>query len=79
MKELHKIVEQKEKEIEEYTFQYSNAKEQIKLFENTVNEQKVSTDGDFELCFLRIGFKKEGMNSPSRSENRIYDFSFLRQ
>ena len=42
IKELLKQLEQREKEIEEHSFHLVNAKEQIKLFENTVNEQKVS-------------------------------------
>lgn len=42
VKELQKQIDAKEKEMESILFQYSNAKEQIKLFESTINEQKVS-------------------------------------
>jgi len=42
MRELHKQIEQKEKEMEDYSFQYNNSKEQLKLYESTINEQKVS-------------------------------------
>lgn len=41
VKEQQKQIEVKEKENENIEFQFHNAKEQIKLLENTVNEQKV--------------------------------------
>lgn len=43
VKELQKQMEGKEKETENLEFQYQNAREQVKLLENTANEQKVKT------------------------------------
>ena len=43
VKELQKQIEIKEKETENLEFQCQNAREQIKLLESTVNEQKVGT------------------------------------
>lgn len=54
VKELQKQLDVKEKEIETISFQFNNAKEQMKLFESTINEQKVSITAIKDLFFVTL-------------------------
>lgn len=54
VKELQKQLDAKEKEIETISFQFNNAKEQMKLLECTVNEQKVSITSYKKFIFCHV-------------------------